>query len=113
VTQSSFPGFKLVDSYTRKAVLHRAFLCLVSSDTPARNAILEFVPPAAFRACFLCWFEGSKYEGPRQGVTFGVRLRLTAHPLNKYANLTRHSSSLLVLDNDSRVSIIGIVTVGV
>jgi hypothetical protein len=33
--------------------------------------------------------------------------------VNKYANLTRHSSSLLDLDNDCRVSIIGIVTVGV
>jgi hypothetical protein len=33
--------------------------------------------------------------------------------VNKYANLTRHSSSLLDLNNDSRVSIIGIVTVGV
>jgi hypothetical protein len=32
---------------------------------------------------------------------------------DKYANLTRHSSSLLDLDNDSRVSIIGVVTVGV
>jgi hypothetical protein len=61
---------KLVDSYTRKAVLHRAFLCLVSSDTPARNVILEFVPPAAFRACFLCWFVGNKYEGSRQGMYF-------------------------------------------
>jgi hypothetical protein len=33
--------------------------------------------------------------------------------VNKYANLTRHSTNLLDLDNDSRVSIIGIVTVGV
>jgi hypothetical protein len=33
--------------------------------------------------------------------------------VNKYANLTRHSSSLLDLDNDSRVSIIGIAAVGV
>jgi hypothetical protein len=66
--QISFAGIQLVDSYTRQVVQHYAFLCLVSSDTPARYALLEHVAVGAFLGCGKCWMEGCKYEGCGHGT---------------------------------------------
>jgi hypothetical protein len=59
-----------VDNYLNKEVKHRAFLCIVHADTPARNKLLEFVSVASFLACYRCWFEGCKYLDSRTGTYF-------------------------------------------
>lgn len=71
-----FAGIQLVDSYTRQVVQHHAFLCLVSANTLARNALLEHVAVAAFLGCGKCWMEGCKYEGCTHGTYFAGYARL-------------------------------------
>ncbi|GAQ92757.1 hypothetical protein KFL_011230030 [Klebsormidium nitens] len=64
-------GFEItVDSSTKQTTRHRTYVCLISTDTLARNALQEFVAATAYLGCGYCWFEGSKYEGPKQGVYF-------------------------------------------